>query len=80
MALAHRRVSIDVDELLEAIGGTLGLVVIALAVLVLGDTLTETAGVVVSPILLSSVLFALLVLVSLRLASRFVPPPAWSTR
>ncbi|MFP4589903.1 MAG: hypothetical protein ACLFM8_00375 [Halobacteriales archaeon] len=80
MALAQRRVPINVDDLLEAIGGTLGLVAIALAVLILGYTLTETAGADVSPILLSTALFALLVLVSLRLASRFIPQPSWTTR
>lgn len=80
MAQAHHRGPISVDDLLGAIGGTLGLVALALATLILGYTLTQTGGVDLSPILVSTVLFALLVLVSLRLATRFIPRPTWSTR
>lgn len=73
-ATLNRRLSSD--TILQALGGTLGLIAVLLAVVVLAFSVAEVDGLGLSPIVVSTVVFfGLLVLVA-RLATRFIPRPA----
>ncbi len=64
------------DAVVQALGGALALVAVALALIGVGAMALEVNGLGVSPIAVSTVLFLGLVVLVARVAGRFIPRPA----